>query len=63
MTRTNCCQIFLVNYCFSSPCQNNGTCISNSTGFSCICDTTRFQGKFCQMSNLVLAIQRLIVKR
>ena len=36
-----------INECSSYPCQNQGTCVDDVGGFSCLC-IAGFTGKFCQ---------------
>lgn len=38
----------MVNFCLSNPCHNNGLCISNASGFTCICPPM-FTGTFCNI--------------
>ena len=37
----------VVNQCYSSPCLNGATCLSNSNGFTCQC-LNGYSGMFCQ---------------
>jgi hypothetical protein len=37
-----------LNPCGSSPCQNNGQCVSFGTAFLCVC-TLGFTGTFCDI--------------
>ncbi|XP_044754021.1 protocadherin-like wing polarity protein stan isoform X2 [Coccinella septempunctata] len=37
-----------VNLCYSSPCQNNGTCKIREGGYTCVCPTN-YSGKNCEI--------------
>ena len=47
---TSCNLLDTCNPMFSpSPCQNNGTCRRREDTFKCVCDETKFVGKFCEI--------------
>ncbi|KAL9959815.1 hypothetical protein ACROYT_G033171 [Oculina patagonica] len=39
-----------MDYCHSSPCQNNGTCVSLSDNYICVCPDP-FEGHSCEVRN------------
>lgn len=36
-----------INYCYTSPCKNNGTCQSSLNDYRCVCQA-KFTGKSCE---------------
>ena len=41
------CETRTQKYCFSHPCQNNGTCFENETSYNCSCQAG-FTGRHCE---------------
>ena len=39
-----------IDYCSSSPCHNNGVCVEQPTGYSCVCAPV-FTGPHCDITN------------
>ena len=57
------CFVLEKNQCHPNLCQNNGTCVPFPNGTSlCDCTATRFTGKYCHISQLIIPNGYIVTK-